>query len=321
MKTQSVYGQIFLKALKTTWHHKILWLVGIPASFMASCGLLEAISGNWQTAFRGRILIEQAINGAIPGYEWFVSYQRYLGFLNPVHQYLILIVLFLSVLVIILVGAWSQGALFIGSLEKHPSGLKELLQKSQRFFGRILGLDILAKLAIFVLFLITVAPVAFLNPLPYSWHKYPPVISLILFLAGTILITAIQMLALSGVVHKHLNIRGAISEAWDIFRFHILTTIEIGILLFVASLVTALAAGLVLLVLSIPLTLFFVLATILANPVFYVLTIITSFATIFMVGFLASGFLAAFQYTVWSLYFEEAGRFGIVSGIRKLFKR
>jgi len=240
-----------------------------------------------------------------------------LGDLTPVHQYSILIFLCLAIVAGILIGAISQGALFSGALEKQTVGFVQLFKKGYCFFGRVLGLDILAKLALAGLFLITVAPVAFLNPLPYSWYKYPPVISLVVFLIGAIFITAIQMLALSGVVRKHLNVRGALAEAWDIFRFHILTTIEIGVLLFLSSVVAALILLVSLLVAAIPLTFLFVLATFLTAPIFYVLAIFISFAVVIALMLLISGWLTAFQYTVWSMYFEEADRFGVVSKIRK----
>jgi|GEM_PF-4878959 len=317
MNPNSVYTQIFSNALKTTWRHKLLWLIGIPASFMVSGGLLEVVSGNWQAALRGRILIEQTINGALPGYDWFVSYSRYLGVLSPVHQYTILTIIVFVFLVTVIIGAICQGAVFSGALEKHPLGLRELIKKGLGLFDRILGLDILAKLAIFVIFLVIVAPVAFLNPLPYSWHKFPPVISLIIFAIGALIITSLQMLAIGGVVRKQLNVRAATAEAWSIFRLHVLTTIEIGVLLFLVSIVVAVIAGLVFTVLAIPLTLLFVLATTLQIPTLYVLAIVVSFATAIAVGLLASGFTTTFQYTVWSLYFEEAGRFGIFSKIRK----
>ena len=318
--SKPIYRPLFLEALKNTWRHKRLWLLGIPASMMASGGLFEAISGNWKSAQHGRVLIEQMINGALPGYQWFVSYQRYLGDLEPTRQYIILIFILLVIAAAMVIGVIAQGALFSEALEKQTSNFHELFKKSYRFFWRILWLDLLAKLGMAVFFLITVAPVAFLNPLPYSWHKYPPVVSLFCFLIGAVIISALQMLALSGIVRKHLNVRAALSEAWDIFRLHLLTTIEIGILLFVTSLAAAAAVFFAILVLALPLTLLFVLATIFASPSLYILTIFISFSVIIAAALLGSGFLTAFQYTVWSLYFEEAGRFGIVSKIRRLLK-
>jgi hypothetical protein len=321
MKSKSIYRPLFLEAWQTVWQHKRLWLVGIFATAMASGGLFESLSGNWQTALTGRKLLEQLINGTLPGYTWLVTYSSLLARLEPFHQYLLATLILLIVAAIIIIGAVAQGALFAGALEKKPSTFRELIKMGRHFFGRVLWLDILGKIGLGVVFLITVVPVAFLNPLPYSWHKYPPFISLILFLTGAIFITVLQMLAMTGVVRKHLNVHGAIVEAWNIFRFHILVTFELGILLFATSLLAILATLILLIVLAIPITILFIIASLIGSTVVYGLSIIISITLVIAVILLVSGFLNAFQYTVWSLFFEEAGRFGIVPLIKKIIRR
>lgn len=318
--SKSIYRPLFLEAWKKTWQHKRLWVLGIFTAIMVSGGLFESVSGSWQTAAKGRQMLEQCINGTLPGYQWLVSYSRYLAILPSAQQYIFSTIIVLAILVLIVFGAIAQGAILSGSLEKHPSGFHELFKKGYSFFWRILGIDIIGKLAICLTFLLVVAPVAFLNPLPYGWHQYPPTISLIIFLVGIIIITTLQMLSLVGVVKKHLNIGGAIREAWDIFRFHIIVTFELGLLLFITSFVATLAAMIILFISAIPLMLLFVLAIMSGSTGFYVFSVFISVATIVSIILLASGLLSTFQYTVWSLYFEEAGRFGIIPKIKRLLK-
>ncbi|MFA6131905.1 MAG: hypothetical protein WC702_02435 [Patescibacteria group bacterium] len=319
--SKPIYRPLFLEAWKKSWHHKRLWVLGIFATIMASGGLFESIFGNWQTALKGREMLEQCINGTLPGYQWLVSYSRYLSMLEPRQQYTISAVVILLLLGLISLGALAQGAILVGGLEKHSLSFRELLKKSYHFFWRILGIDIIGKIGLALLFIITVAPVAFLNPLPYGWHQYPPIISLAVFLVGMIAVTTLQMLSLVGVVRKHLNISGAIHEAWDIFRFHVVVTLELGILLFITSFLATLVTMALLFILSIPLILLFVIATILGSAGFYLLSIFASIVIVVAIILLASGLLTTFQYTVWSLYFEEAGRFGIIPKIKRWFKK
>lgn len=319
MKPKPIYRPLFLEAWRTVWRRKRLWLLGVFAAFMVSGGLFESVSGSWQTALRGRLLIEQCLNGTLPGYQWLVSYGRYMSVLSPAHQYFLAAAVFLVLAFLAAIGAAAQGALFAGALEKHLLGFRELFKTGRQFFWRVLWLDVLGKLGLGLVFMLTVAPVAFMNPLPYGWHKYPPFISLVLFLAGAIFITVIQMLSLAGVVRKHLNARAAIAEAWDIFRLHVWVSFELGILLFAVSFLAALATLAALFVLGLPITLLFVAAIILGSPLFYEFSIIVSIAAVVSLILLASGLLTAFQYTTWSLYFEEASRFGIIPKIKRLF--
>lgn len=321
MNSKPIYRPLFLEAWKTVWRHKRLWLVGVFATVMASGGLFESLSGNWQTALKGQMLVGQCINGTLPGYQWLVSYARYTAMLPVARQYVLATIIFLLLAALIIVGAAAQGALFAGALEKHPSGFRELLKMGRHFFWRILSIDILGKIGLGLVFLLTVTPVVFLNPLPYGWHKYPPFISLVLFLAGTILITVIQMLALASVVRKRLNVRAALAEAWNIFRLHLLVSFELGILLFAASLAAVLGTLAALIVLTLPITILFVVASVLGSTLLYGFSIIISIAAVVALILLVSGFLNAFQYTVWSLYFEEADRFGIIPKIKRWFKK
>jgi len=318
MNQKAIYRPLFLEAWKNTWRHKRLWLLGIFAAVMASGGLFESLSGSWQTALKGRMMLEQYINGTLPGYQWLVSYGRYLAAMEPFQQYLLSALIVLAFFGLVSFGALAQGAILAGGLKKTPAKFCELIQNGQTFFWRILGLDVLGKLGLGLVFLITVAPVAFLNPLPYGWHQYPPFISLVLFLAGAIFVTTLQMLSLAGVVRKHLNIRAAVNEAWDIFRLHLAVTFELGVLLFIISFLAALATLIVLIILALLLTLLFVVAILVSSSGLYLLAIFISLATFIVVALLAAGLLSTFQYTVWLLYFEEAGRFGIIPKIRRL---
>lgn len=318
--SKAIYRPLFLEALKTTWHHKCLWLVGIFAATMASGGLFESLSGNWQTALKGQMLLGQCVNGTLPGYQWLVSYARYTAMLPAVHQYILATIVLLLIAALIILGVVAQGALFSGALEKHPLGFRALFKMGQHFFWRVLGIDVLGKIGLGLVFLVTAIPVVLLNPLPYGWHKYPPFIALVIFLIGAILITVLQMLALAGVVRKHLNVRAALAEAWNIFRFHIVVSFELGILLFITSLVAVLGTLAALIILTLPVTLLFVVATALGSTWLYGFSIVISVAAVVILILLASGLLTAFQYTVWSLYFEEAGRFGIVSKVKRWLK-
>lgn len=318
--SKPIYRPLFLSAWKNTWRHKRLWLLGIFATAMASGGLFESVSGHWQTAAKGRMMLEQCVNGTLPGYQWLVLYGRHLAMLEPAQQYFLSVLVVLILLILITCGAIAQGAILANIMEKTPSGLLELIKKGWPFFWRVLGLDLLGKLGLGFVFLIVVAPVAFLNPLPYGWHQYPPIVSLTLFLTGAIFVTAIQMLALAGVVRKHLNLRGAIIEAWDIFRLHVLVTFELGVLLFLISILAALATLAGLFILAVPLLFLFAAAALLGSSGFYLLVIFLSVISIVGTILLASGLLTTFQYTVWSLYFEEAGRFGIIPKIKRWMK-
>lgn len=319
--SKPIYRPLFLEAFKITWHHKRLWFLGIFASFMAAGGLFETLSGSWKTAITGRSLIEQTINGTLPGFRWLIAYGRYLAELSTIHQYFLTLFFVLILAAGLIFGALCQGAILNHALEKKLTGFHGLFKKSWHFLGRIFCLDLLGKLFLFVIFLITVAPVAFLNPLPYGWQKFPPLISFVLFLIGAAIITTIQMLSLNAAVRKNQNPWAALNEAWHIFRLHFLVSVELGVLLFFTSILAMLATFVVVYILALPITLLFLLATIVASPTLYIISIIFSFVLILAIILLIFGWLTAFQYTTWALFFEEMDRFGIVSWVKRKLKK
>jgi hypothetical protein len=319
--SQPVYRPLFLNAWKIAWQHKRLWLFGIPAFFMAAGGLFETVSNSWQQANSGRIMAEQLINGTIPGYQWLISYSRYLSQLNPLHQYLITLFFLFLLGLGLFIGATSQGAILNGTLEKRPIKFLDLFKKGKRFFIRLLTLDVLGKIAAAALFGLTVLPVAFFNPLPCGWYKFPPLISFIIFLSGTIFINIIQILSLVAVTRKHLSIKAAVTEAWHIFRLHKMVSLEFGGLLFLSSLMGMLILLISLFIISLPITAIFIITVATASPTIYILSIIFSVLLILADVFLIIGWLTAFQYTAWSLFFEEMERFGIVSWIKRRLKK
>jgi hypothetical protein len=240
--------------------------------------------------------------------------------LPTAHQYILAAATLFFLAVLVTIGVLAQGTLFVGLAEKHPSNFKQLLKSGRHFFWRILGVDLLGKIGLGLVFLFTAVPAALLNPLPYGWHKYPPFIALIIFLAGVIFITVIQMLALAGVVKKHLNAWAAVVEAWHIFRLHVLVSFELGILLFVTSLAAVLGLLAILAVLTPPTILLFVVAALFNSVILYNLFAIISAGIVAALLLLTSGFLNTFQYAVWSLYFERAEQFGIIPKIKRWLK-
>lgn len=317
----AVYRQLFTEAFKTTWHHKRLWLLGLCASLLVSGGIVEMVSQGWRQALQGQQLVEQAINGTLPGYQWLVVYSRYLALLKPQDQYLAAAIILFVVVILIFLGIASQGAVLIGVLEKHPSSLITLCKKGIKFFTTILSLDLLAKFAIILVFSVSLLPTAFLNPLPYSWHKYLNVFSFLIFIPGAIFIVIMQMIALVATIHKHLNLRGAIIEAWKIFRLHLLVSIEIGLQIFLLSTLALLAAVAFIFIASIPLSSIFIGAALLSSPSLYIAAIIVSVIFILLTLAFVGGSVTVFQYTTWSLFYEEAERFGIIPKIKRWWNK
>ena len=296
------YRQIFKQAFKIAWQSPGLWFFGFFVTLLGSAGELEIILssysfGNqgvlfsfWQGLAQGGLLTPRGLSGFIQSL-----------FSNPLYFFIIslifLFVLGVSILIVWLVVV-SQSALISQVVSVSSS---RQLKWSQAFglglikFWPVLGLNVLLRLVIWLLFAISTVLAIFNFPGLILVF----IVSFDIFLIVILTVSFIAKYAIAGVVLKGWRFRQAIQLAWKLFIANWLLSLEVAVILFAIYFFTNLF-------------LFFILSWFL----FYSLTIYASFTFGLVLLLLAllglilfiQILLTIFYWASWTIIFELISR-------------
>jgi hypothetical protein len=226
------FGAVLSRAWQIIWKHKVMWIFGI----LASCS-----SSNFGSNYRS-------------------SYQGDLGpevqnFFNQVQQWEIwLLVAIVAAVILILVvlaiflGTIGRIGLIRGTQQAEAGSTQlifsELFSGSMPYFWRVFGLNLLAGLAVFVLFAILILGGIFgtILTLGLGILCLIPLICLLVPLAWLINVVIEQ--ANIAIVLENLGIVAGAERGWDVFKKNLGTMIVMGLILLVISLLAGFLIGL-----------------------------------------------------------------------------
>ena len=323
-----LYRTILSQAIKNVWRHKYLWFFGLFAALLGNSGEMQILFYRY----------DNLSSGLFPGCRRFLETGFFskatiinIGRLAQEEPFSLFMVLSLFIIFaalsvfIISLSISSQAGLVnnaasIKTDKKHS--FKEGLATGMKNFWPVLGLNIILKLIIFIIFVILSLPIiASISTANFTTTSLIFVISFLIYVPLAITLAFIIKYAVAFVVIKGSRFFESIKLGWKLFIKNWLVSIEMAFILFFINFLAAVLLLLLLLVFSVPF-LFIILLFAKFGLVFYTWIIIV-LAIIFYLSaiVLAGSVLSAFQIFSWTgLFIELIGKGG-VSKLTRLFSK
>jgi len=314
---QISYKEIFKVAWQITRKNKMLWLLGLFASFISLENVYEVIINQIQQAKNLQLLQQNIVNLYS---DQTALLNKHVYFLNLITNSYQIYLFFILAIVLIILFIWlvfTSQIYLIKSVERLYKNKSldnaEIFNKSHGQFWSVLSINLLAKIFLYAGFIALSLPLLYLI---LSQKAISLIIAntifFIVYIIFAVVVCFLTAYATNYIVLKNLNILAAIKEAWGLFSRNILISIEIASLLFLLKIASFIFVLCLFLLVLIPLfiVLLYALATnsllglimswtliILAFLIIYLLT-----AAIFTVFYLACwtiSFIKLTEETLW----------------------
>ncbi|MDP3964517.1 MAG: hypothetical protein Q8Q20_02565 [bacterium] len=298
-----VYSTVLRQAWQTVWRNKALWFYGL---FLVWIGQeAELIIRNYSNHADGtlsldswRELFRSGFGGAFS--DLFGGIQTTGGLI------ITLLILFAMVVLVVWLAVVSVGGIVHATNEiakRKPVKFDVSFAVGQHYFWRNFVIYAAAKVVDYF-FLILTGLLASIIVTGY-FGMTVGVILLVLSLGVTLILAFIAKYAAIYVVARDKPLGVAVHDAFKLFSNNWLASIEMAIILFLISFVVAAALLISLIFIAVP----FLLLAIILNTAEY-----SGFASVFIYSLLAIGIMAvvvigsiltAFQFSAWTLFFNE----------------
>ena len=205
---------------------------------------------------------------------------------------------------------------------KQKSGIKIGLAAGKEKFWPVLGLNIIIKIIIGLVFTLISLPIILsATKAISSLSAFLYILLFILFIPIAVILSFIIKYAVAYVVIKGQTMMDSIKSSWELFTKNWLVSIEMAFILFFINFLVGLGAILLIFILAIPfLFLALVLYQLVAFMAFWVTIIIA--AIVFILIIILSGtLLTTFQTAAWTGLFLELINKGGTSKIIRLARR
>ncbi len=309
-----LYRQILRDALVLAWKEKRFWPLALFTVFLQTGGIYDVFILSIRNALRSPLAQDARWQ------EYFARVAR-LDALNKfaltqsvlLSLALIFLILFLSII--------AQGTL-VACLDRGQAtlgrGFRQILQSAAK---RVIPLAVLNVLMVGIaglgsLGLRVVAGAT--AGLPGGWLFF--VLAALIYLLVLFKATTLHLFALNGIMADGMTLHEALVHAWQLLRKAWLTVLEtalcmmvIGALIFSASVVISLFAGL-------PALGFLVASLYLGLPKIFVLVNIAIAALVFFTAILGGLFAINFQYATWNRLYRRAVEGTAHSKIARVFQ-
>jgi hypothetical protein len=305
------YGELFEKAWRIIWKHKVLWLFGILAGCSANRGGSGGGTGT-QFDFGSR-----DFNGRDPFSQMFPGLQNFFFNLERMFQdgtiWPILIGIGIAILCVILIfwiiglvlGTFGRTGLVRGAwlADEGAASLSfgQLWNDARPYFWRVLGLTLLLMVLGWVIGIILILPIIFFTVFTLGCG-----LLLIIPLAIIVgwLVSVWLELTIVAIVGENLSISDGIRRGWQIIRSNLGPTIVVSLIVFIGSLIVGLLIALPFLAVVLPIVAGFVSQTetgirtgLIAAGVILLLYLPVAIAL--------GGILQAYIGTIWTLFFRR----------------
>ncbi|MEA3272941.1 MAG: hypothetical protein U9P90_04735 [Patescibacteria group bacterium] len=322
-KKEALYRPILKKALELTWRNKFLWVFGFFATFLGSGGVYDVIIKGWNTV-GAKALIKNFANFTAPPFTIFegtgTTLVNSLGTPGLVAGTTLGIILIVGLYVLAIASqggaVYSAGALSKGKKVNLRKGFDKTISK----FFHILGLNLGAKIIIFLLLLLVGLPVVLLAGQNTAWSNVFYFLAFLVSIPLSLVVLFVMLYAVAGIMVKKLPLWIAIKDGLQILKKHWLISLEMALILLGLSVGLGLVVSIALLILSVPFLVLGIALNFLVGEVG--LTVIITLALIiflFTVIVLGSAF-TAFQLTSWTILYMKLSDKGAISAIVRTLK-
>lgn len=329
----SLYRSIIRQSFIIAWKHKYLWFFGLFATFLASNFEIELVDKflnrqsstiyDWQ---------RWADTGVFSFRAWgnFVTMAKTdtWSFVSILVIFLVLVIIFLALLWLAVV---SQGALVNNSQRALVEGAKTIsaterkhdtsigFSEGRKKFWPILGVNFFVRLIVYILALITIAPIAISQSVSVVMSLIYFVVFIVLLVIALIL-AFITKYAVAYIVLKNQALGQSVMSAWKLFKSNWLVSLEMTFILFAISIVYSIALIIAVLVVAIPIAIFYVLSLLVSSFALFLVAFILGMIIILGIIVIGGSVLTVVQTTAWvSLFSQLTSGKGPDSKLERIF--
>ncbi|MBU0625570.1 hypothetical protein KKF05_04470 [Patescibacteria group bacterium] len=301
-----LYRQVLSDAWRLTLTHKHLWIFGFFATFIGFGGVSEVFFGAYNRfadVLPSSVGIQETPLLMLPGFATI----RALISLSP-HPIVSLVFFTAAVVLLFAVFAWiislAVGAL-VASIRKIERGgtpnFSEGLRAGSTAVGRVFSINILAKIAVGVAFLLTGANLMNIL-LDRSWvSAFFFLASYVVFTLLAIAISLISVYATNSTVVDELPVVPSLNQGLHLLKKNWLISLEMMIFLLLINVGLAILALICAMVLSVPLVFLFLFAAVIKSGALMTVMITLTLIMLIAVMVIAGSFLTTFQASTWTL--------------------
>jgi len=303
------YGELFEKAWRIIWKHKVLWLFGILAGCSARSG--GGGSGVQYSADARNFPGQDPFTRAFPGLQqFFFNLER--GFQDgSIWPTLIAIGVALACLILILwiialvLGTFGRVGLVRGAWLADEGAERlsfvQLWKEARPYFWRVLGLTLLLIVLGWAVGIILIIPIILVTVFTLGCGL---ILLIPLLILAAWLISVWLELTIVAIVGENLSIPDGVRRGWEIIRSNLGSTVVVSLIIFIGSLIIALIIGMPFLLIVLP-----ILAGVFSQTEAALATGLIIAGVLFLlylpVAILLNGVVQSYIGTVWTLFFRR----------------
>lgn len=264
-------NKLFRAILRRSWDMLVkrpaLWIFAFLATGVAGIGIVDAFLGAWKVMTKA----------LAPSLEYTSTHGSVIWtWLTPPYTYIylpIFAIVFVAIgLFFFAISVISLGALIRGVIDKKQHTLKSAWKVGLKHAWQLAGVVIGRRVAVFVVLFLTALFGSWLYGFNSVWAQFGLVVLALASLLGILIVSLLAVYAETSIVIENTHVLDALKKSWDVFRNHVVLSLEMAVVLFLVELVIiALAAA---------------LGVLIAMPVFmlWIVSGITGFAGFFIFG-------------------------------------
>lgn len=317
------YRSILSRAWKITKHYKKLWIFGALALILSAGGEYQVMTKVLNEDYGSGVYEKIQSGDSLASLSFWNNLSNLIASDPKLGVGVILLVLLLAFIAFVILWIsinsqislirWSK--ILSSSKKKEPEiSIWEGISKGGKEFWRVLGLNVIFKLGINLLFFLLSIPLIYLFFQNSDFAILIYTIFFIIFLPLSLSLALIIKYAAVSVVLEKTSFVRSIEEASKLFSKNWLVSLEVAILLF---LINFFAGLLIIFVISV-----IILPIILALIIFNFLIPLYIFAVIgFASLILTAAILMTFQNAAWTILFDELREDKAQAKLERVFKR
>jgi len=311
------YREIIKKSWQITWNNKILWFFGFFAmSLLGNNRAYKLILDNFDAlgrqdltnyynyrAYGQALLSGKGIMGVFSGWSG-------IGFMSFISSIIIFALIAFVVIAVVWLSIISQIAIIKG-IQKASLGkklyFKELIGEAKEYFWPVLGLNLLAQVAIFALFFIFIYPAVTYAPFFSNATTILFLLFFLLFVPLSLTLAFLIIYASSCIILKNQSLKKSLGSAWKLFYKNWLPSLEMTILLFLLDIAAAIGLAITVLLLAIPFGLLAIIFYFILGNLGLAIIAVVSIIFLLVLVILFTSALTTFQYSAWTVLFLRLG--------------
>ena len=303
--------------LKRAWHislrNKWLWVLGFFAAFIGNGSIYEGLLRSFNNVSEGRsvfyTLKEYSQTGVMGMISWEKLKALWMSDASAFGLSIFTIVLLLVIFALLIsFGVISQAGVIKGVIDvdqKKKTGLKKSFKLGVDRFWPVLEINVITKVIMFG-FLLMMA--YFVSLITLSSELATNILYIASFVVFIVFGIIIYFLTVYGTAYVVLRKRGsfdALKRAWNLFKKNIVLNLEMGLLLFVFSMVVALMFFLLVFLVVAPFILLYFLFLLSGAKLGMMVMSFVILGLFIALLILTGSWFSTFQLGAWAILFEE----------------